>query len=259
MNQYKSSAELKDSAKEKLSGRYGIAISAFILIEGITYLFSSLIVTGIPTQTTLQYLIYTAVTAVVSILLGVFQTGQSLLYLNMACGQPYRLEDIFYGISNRPGRSLTVAFANTLVNVVCLTPCQIFSMLFMSTENMTYLMLMFVSAGIGLLIYVPVSLGLSQSFYILLDFPEYTGKQALAAGWKLMKGQKGRLFYIQASFLPLMFLCGLSGISILFFVSGIPSLYMLAGLAFAWLTPYMNMTYTLFFLDIMNPVKTEIH
>ena len=236
MNQYKSSAELKDLAKEKLSGRYGTAMSALFLVGCITYLVTALATGSMPLETIGQYIIYTLVTGLVSVCLGVFQTGTSLLYLNMACGQPYRLEDIFYGISNHPSRSITVALANTLANLVCLTPTQIFGMLFIRTESLTYMMLMFVTTGVGLLIYVPVSLAISQSFYILLDFPEYTGKEALAASWKLMKGHKGRLFYIQVSFLPLMFL-------------GILSF----GLGLLWLTPYMNMTYTMFFLDIMNP------
>ncbi|MBQ9140818.1 MAG: DUF975 family protein [Lachnospiraceae bacterium] len=241
MNQYKSSAELKDLAKEKLIGRYGITMSAFILVSCITYLITFLVTGSMPTQTTTQYVIYSLVTGIISVFLGVFQTGTSLFYLNIACGQPYRLEDIFYGISNQPSRSITVSLANTLANWVCLTPTQIFLLLFMNSESITYLMLMFVATGVGLLIYVPVSLAISQSFYILLDFPEYTGKQALAASWKLMKGHKGRLFYIQVSFLPLMILSFLS-----------------CGLGFLWLTPYMNMTYTLFFLDIMNPAKATV-
>lgn len=240
MNHYKSSAELKDLAKEKLSGRYGITISAFLLVGCISYFISSLITAYLPSSTIAQYLIYTVVTGIASVLVGVLRTGTSLFYLNIACGQPYRLEDIFYGVSNQPFRSLTVSLANSFVNILCLTPAQIFTMLFLSSKSNTYLMLMFVSAGIGLLIYVPVSLGISQSFYILLDFPEYTGRQALTASLKLMKGHKGRLFYLQASFLPLMLLCTLS-----------------FGLGFLWLSPYMNMTYTQFFLDIMNPKKAE--
>ena len=231
MNQYKSSAQLKDLAKEKLAGHYGITMSAFLLVSCITYLVTLLLTSSMPTETTTQYIIYSLVTGIISVFLGVFQTGTALLYLNIACGQPCRLEDIFYGVSNHPSRSLMVSLANMLANWICLAPMQIFLLLFISTESITYLMLMFVTAGVGLLIYVPVSLAISQSFYILLDFPEYTGKQALEASWKLMKGHKGRLFYIQAGFLPLMFLS-----------------FLACGLGFLWLTPYMNLTYTLFYI-----------
>lgn len=241
MNQYKSSADLKDLAKEKLSSRYGTAISAFVLVECITYLISSLIASRFSGNTITQYLLSILAAGVVSVFAGLFQTGTSLLYLNIACGQPYRLEDILYGITHQPSRSLTVSLVHTLVSLICMTPYQLFMILFFQNNNLTYLMLMFVSAGIGLLIDVPISLMLSQSYYLLLDFPEYSGLQALSASYKLMKGHKARLFYIRASFLPLILLCTLS-----------------LGLGLLWLTPYMNMTYTLFFLDIMNPGKATL-
>ena len=241
MKQYKSSADLKDLAKEKLSGHYGITMSAFVLLECISFIISALITYSFPTNTTIQYIIYFAITGVVSIFLGIFQTGMSLLFLNITCGRNYRLEDLFYGFSNSPSHSLTISLANYLASLICLTPAQIFGMLLLNTGSTTYMMLMFVSTGIGLLIYVPVSLGISQSYFLLLDFPDYTGKQALATSWKIMKGHKGRLFYIEASFLPLILIASFSVIGLL------------------WLAPYMRMTYTLFFLDIMNPAKAETH
>ncbi len=56
----------------------------------------------------------------------------------------------------------------------------------------------------------------------------------------MMKGHKRRLFRLELSFLPLMLLCVLS-----------------FGIGFLWLNPYMQMTYTCFFLDLMNPRDTE--
>lgn len=240
MNRYRTSAELKDLAKGKLEGHYGMAISAVLVVECINYLVSSLIATSFPTNTITQYIAYLLIIGIVSVFIGILQTGTSLFFLNMACGQPYRIDDIFYGLMNQPMRSLTVSLAASALNLVCLTPYQIFSMLFMNTMDSKYMILMCVTAVVGLLIYVPLSLAISQSFFLLLDFPEYSGSDALKASYKIMKGHKGRLFYIQASFLPLMLLGVLT-----------------CGIGFLWLTPYMNMTYTLFFLDIMNPAKTE--
>ncbi|MBQ6697286.1 MAG: DUF975 family protein [Lachnospiraceae bacterium] len=240
MFQYKSSAELKDFAKGRLTGHYGTAILAMLLIESIQIIASSFITMLVPGTDMVSMIISLLLSGVVAIFLGIYQTGVSLFYLNMACGHLCRLNDIFYGMQNQPSRSLVVSLAVTGVNLLCLTPYQIFAMLFMNTENLNYMMLMLVSAAIGLLIYVPVSLALSQSYYLLLDFPEYSGKEALKASCKLMKGHMGRLFYIQASFLPLMFLGILT-----------------CGIGMLWITPYMNMTYTLFFLDIMNPAVTN--
>ena len=55
-----------------------------------------------------------------------------------------------------------------------------------------------------------------------------------------MKGKKLRLLYLEFSFLPLLLL------SILSF-----------GIGLLWLQPYMQMTYTFFFLDLMNPRRAS--
>ena len=55
-----------------------------------------------------------------------------------------------------------------------------------------------------------------------------------------MKGQRMRLFLLELGFLPLMLLCILS-----------------FGIGFLWLQPYMQMTHTCFFLDLMNPRKVS--
>ena len=55
-----------------------------------------------------------------------------------------------------------------------------------------------------------------------------------------MKGHKWRLFKLELSFLPLQIICMLS-----------------FGIGNLWLNPYMRMTYTEFFLDLMSPGKQE--
>ena len=74
----------------------------------------------------------------------------------------------------------------------------------------------------------------------MLDFPERSAKEALKLSLQIMRGHKGRLFYVQISFLPLMFLCLLS-----------------FGIGYLWLVPYMNMTSAVFFLDLMNPAQQK--
>ena len=87
----------------------------------------------------------------------------------------------------------------------------------------------------GTIISIYVSLMLSQVFYLMLDFPEYTASQLLKMSIRLMKGSKGRLFYIQLSFLPLILLSFLS-----------------CGIALLWIYPYMQATYANFYLDLIK-------
>ncbi len=241
MNKYKSGAELKDMAKGKLERNYGVALSTCLTVHLISYLITYALSYYVPGNGLAGYLIYTIAFCLVEALLGCFQTGLALFFLNMACGQPYKIENIFYGMQNAPKASFLISLAYAVLSLLTTLPYQIFARLMMATDNDSYLIWMLVTAGIGLIIYVPLSLALSQSYYLLLDFPDYTGLDALRASCKIMKGHKGRLFLLQLSFLPLQILCIFTCM-----------------IGFLWLNPYMNMTYTLFFLDVMNPQKTEI-
>jgi uncharacterized membrane protein len=93
-----------------------------------------------------------------------------------------------------------------------------------------------IAFGIGYVIYIPISLFLSQTWYLMVDFPNYTAKGVLLTSCKLMKKHFWRLLFLKISFLPVMLL-------------GILSF----GIGLIWVIPYKEMTYTCFYLDIMKP------
>ena len=237
MNSYTSGAELKDMAKYKLEQKYGVSILALLtifLLENSATIFLSQI---IPANTFGQFVIYCLCGFLLSAFLGIFKLGTCLFFLNMACGQPYKLEQLFYGFQNNASAAFTVSFVQGLLSLFYTLPFRLLLRIYVDSKDTYYLFAALIALAVGFLIQYPVSLALSQSFYLLLDFPEYTGKQALAASYKIMKKHMWRLFRLQVSFLPLMFICLLT-----------------FSIGFLWLVPYMNMTYTLFFLDIMkNP------
>lgn len=235
MSNYTSGAEIKDMAKCKLERKYGISILALltiVILENSATLFLSQI---IPADTFAQFLIYCLCSFLLSAFLGIFQLGTCLFFLNMACGQPYKLEQLFYGFQNNASAAFTVSLVNGLLSLISTLPFRILLRLYVDTERADYLYGALIALAIGFIVQYPISLALSQSFFLLLDFPEYTGKQALAASCKIMKKHMWRFFCLQLSFLPLMFICVLT-----------------FSIGFLWLVPYMNMTYTLFFLDIMK-------
>lgn len=236
MNKYRSSAELKSLAKDKLNGKYFPAIIAMVIITGLPYLITSLL----PTEGYVWTILSFIVSAIVSVIIGVFQIGLNYMFLNMACDQPFSSADIYYGFHNTPDKSVKISIVQAAVSIVPLLPYQIFMLLYLNTGNMTWYMLTMVFIALGLVIYVPLSLAISQSYYLVLDFPDYDAKQIIQTSCKIMKGHMGRLFYIQASFIPLMILGTLS------FMIGM-----------LWVMPYMQMTLTLFFLDLMNPQKKD--
>lgn len=238
MNRYKSCAELKNSAKIKLEGYFGLAISAILLVQCINYIVTSLVTGLVPGMDIPSIVLSFLLSAVVSVLLGIFNTGLSFFFLSLACGKPCVSSTVFYGFMAQPEKSVKISLVHSVVNLVCLTPFQFFSMLLIQTRNTTYLLPALITIVVGLLIYVPVSLLISQTYFIIVDFPKYSAKEVLRTSCRIMKQHMWKLFYLELSFLPLMLLCVLT-----------------CGIGLIWLLPYMQMTYACFYLDIMNPEK----
>ncbi len=273
MNQYHdntflSSAVLKDRAKGALSGKYGKAILAAFLVSVITlscqfvlsflesffyYIFAfarDVFVNGFSleqVQTMIDegaylddyplwyYAAEYILSVVLTVFISVFNVGLSLFFLNVACERRAKVSDIFYGFQYQFGKSLKLAATAVLVGQLCSLPANVFSYLVRhdaARENILAVLMVWI---VCIIIYVPLNLGISQMFLLLLDFPGYTAGELIRLSIRIMKGHKCRLFYIQLSFIPLILLSLLS-----------------FGIGNLWLTPYMNATYTFFFLNLMQ-------
>lgn len=251
MTQYKQYYELKNAAKDKLDGKYTGAVLILVLSSLISNTVTLLIDSvGSATLNTVYQLsgagaAYTIISVIFNVLLvlanvicAVMNVGITLYFLNLACNCPLSFRDLFYGFQNDSKKSLIIAVATVLCQLVCFGPFQYLLQTLLRTRDLKWLLYAGIALGIGLCIYVTVSLGIALSFYLMLDFPQHSAKETLALSWRTMRGQRRRLFFLELSFLPLMLLCVLS-----------------FGIGFLWLKPYMQMTYTCFFLDLMNPAS----
>ena len=133
---------------------------------------------------------------------------------------------------------MTLSGTLAILNALCLFPYQYLLEEYLYTRNSQWLHLAIGAMAIGFCIYIPLELSLSMSYFLALDFPEKNAGDILRQGIHLMKGQKKRLFLMELSFLPLMFLCVLT-------------IYV----GFIWLIPYLYMTKVQFYLNLMNPEK----
>ncbi len=249
MKQYKKNFEIKNMAKDKMESKYGGAILITFLstlISGMVRLSINSVcgstmntvyaMTGSDGAAAAVSFVFDALLLGAGILLGVMNAGIALYFLNLACGQPASLRDLFYGFRTDSKKFLVISSAMVLCQTVCLWPGQYLSQHYFSTRESTWILYALAATAVGLCIYVPISLGISLSFFLMLDFPQNSGKETLALCWRRMKGHRGRLFQLELGFLPLMLLCVLS-----------------FGIGFLWLEPFMQMTYACFFLDLMNP------
>lgn len=261
MKQYQSISALKDAAKERLTGKFSSAVLLTLfhsIINSTVTLaissFMSIIITCIAFLTTGNtetykmnfatslciYLVQYVLIQISYVLCGVFNTGSSLFFLNLASGRAANISDLFYGFQHMFKKSLRISLVTTLLNSLCMLPYDIFS--FLATENSygKWLVYALIAWIIGMLIYIPIALNLSQSYFLLLDFPSRSPREILRLSIRIMKGRKRKLFLLQLSFLPLLFLGVLS-----------------FGMGNLWITPYMNMTMALYFLDIMKPASSK--
>lgn len=236
INKYKSSAELKALAKEHLLGKYGTVVGAtvvvFMIIEFVTFSCTAFLDQTTLIGVVLNYLI----TFVITVLTGLFTSGENYLYLKVSCDRPVMLNDIFYGFKLFPNKAVMIQLYLSVWIFVSMLPLTILSYLLVQDPKNSVLLLAYSLAGILCgIVALMISIIYSQVFFLLHDFPDYSVKRLLEMSRQLMKGSKGRFFYLTISFLPLFLLGFLS-----------------CGIAFLWLVPYMNATYSEFFLDLIK-------
>lgn len=250
MKQYSKNYEIKNRAKDYLQGRYKAAVllcflnvlipeaaRSFINILLAPFIPAVNLENGISAAAFLPAFASDAVIQIIaSSVLGVFQAGCTLFFLNMACGQAYSVSDLFYGFRHDFGKFLTISAMHALLSVLCLLPGQDLLLICRITRTFDYMLPAAAATLLGLAIYVPLSLGLALSYCLMLDFPNKSPYEVIALSFRIMHGSKRRLLMLELGFIPLMLLC-------------ICTLYV----GFLWLMPYMQMNIVCFFLDIMNP------
>lgn len=251
MNQYKTTSQLKNLAREKMSGKYGsailmnfvqVSISLALTFSGTFFitLLSQLLsfFSGKEQLDIGTFLLTTIFNLICSMFIGIFNTGIALFYLNVISGRTCSLTNLFYGFQYLFKKSFTISTVTAVISSVCLLPYDI--LYFKFVDNMTpELGLSTIAAMlIGIILFLPISLALSQSYFLLLDFPSYSAKEVMLLSIRIMKGRKWKLFCIQLSFFPLLLLG-----------------YLSFGIGLLWVMPYLNATMSAYFLDIMNPAR----
>lgn len=236
MNTYLSTSDLKNQAKERLSGHYGMVIGGAMIINMISGTLSSWLTVLLPSNTFVSYLISWAVSLPLSVFVGVLSVGLTLIFMKLSFGTVPYLSDLFYGFSHIPtaiGLSLAMTAVSAPLSMAYMIPLALYSL----TGSEVYMYLMFVCLAVGLAIYVPLSLALSQCYFLMLDFPDKSAAEIIRLSFRITAGHRLRLFYLQVTFLPLLILGALSLVGLL------------------WVNAYMQMTYTQFYFDIMKPVQ----
>ena len=250
MNDYSKRWQLKNKAKDQLTGHYGEATL-------LTFLYGLFLIADFALSSVLMcyspgaednllrillmeitpngYLLASGVSLLTGILFGMLSAGIALFYFNIACGQPYSLKNLFLAFRENPHKYLLLALLTAVIRFFFQLPAFACNYFYLLDSTNQWMVLYYICNLAGQLAMLPLTLGLSQSIRLLLDYPDITVWQAISGSFRLMKGHKVRYFLLTLSFLPLELAAAFT-----------------CGIGYLWLAPYQNMTYTMFYLELME-------
>ena len=247
------SSELKRRAKARLKGRYGLCVgtefiasavlSVFFLIYFMIALFVGVANTALfagGSESGAGFIIMQLVIIFFSIILvgamGLLMPGIMKLYYNISTEQNPGFSDLLFGLKNKPLKFLGLYLAQMLIGVVCAIPYIIVFVVAVITDYMPVMVVLLILMYFVMLAGAIISsIYLSQSMYILIEATDKGVFQSIRESAEMMKGNKGRLFYIYLSFTGMVLLG-----------------YLSLGIGFLWILPYAHATFTEFYLDLKS-------
>ena len=238
--------ELKRYAKQAMSGKYGTLILAFVVVQALALISSMLSSALFPGEKTLDLVLGYAFTFILTLLINVISAGLNYMYLNIARGKAYSLNDLIYFYKHHPDRVIVATFFLAVLNLLTMLPYTIYGNMNTPAEGAsleTQITWMYTSIFlmlVGMIVYQILSIPLEMTYYILADRPELKGTDALKESIEMMQGNFGRYLMLKISFIPLMFL------SVFTFY-----------IALLWVLPYMIMTETMFYRDLTGELKVQ--
>lgn len=234
MQMHQSFGELKATARKSLEGNYGRAISVLINVQILSFVPTYIILLFFSGNSIFHIIGAEIVGIILSAFLQVLQLGVSFFYLKLNCKQSASTVDIFHGFRSNRNPALGIGIVFTLISYICMLPATLCT--YLSTDIMLAYLLLLAGTLVEYLIIPP----LSQSYYILLDFPNYTVKQALALSIRIMKGNYFRYLLFLLSFIPLILIS-----------------FLCCGIGLLWVLPYMECSLAAFYLDIMRSYRAK--
>lgn len=267
--QYKSSFELKFLARMQTGQYLGILVGSTLLKFIITFLAIDLISSLIPTTTAAGFVINYILVFIVQVAASVLNAGTSFIFLKSACRMPSAIGDLFCGFRQNTVKILKIGAVIAVIESICTIPLEIASVQYADMLNsiplfsggngnelsfflsgssvgssefmesysiwysasMRFYLIMFVCAAVSLILTLPFF----PAYYMVLDFPDWDAATVLKKCFEVMNGNKLRLLLLYVSFIPS-------------FLLSIFTCF----ITLIWVIPYLNMTLTNFYLDLMS-------
>ena len=238
MRQY--SAYLKRMARSVLKCKYGLFIAFLILVMLVSAIAESIPSTlfGAPSSLPL-FLSQLLVSFMISVLVNMLNVGLAKLALTLSRRQRPSFGDIFYAFTHQADHFLIIELI--LTGIATLFQLPIFYLNHLADQKilsvLNYNLLFWAWNIISMLLTIIVTLWFALSVYLLIDNPQLRPMDALRDSALLMRGLKGRLFYLRISFAG-MYLLGVASCM----------------LGFLWILPYQETTLAMFYRDVRHEI-----
>ena len=163
----------------------------------------------------------------------VLTVGQYCLHLRVARTGKLHLAELFYPLKHDANRLIIAEALLWLLRIIGLAPGIGAVVIIYSYEEINMYLIALVLAIISCVLTVLIEITFGMTYFALIDGEELSVLAAIKTALKLIKGHKGRFFYLYASFVGMYFLVAIT-----------------FGLGILWVQPYVMQTTTLFYLDI---------
>lgn len=233
--QFRTAAQLKAKARGLLLGRYGTAIGASVMRDLLMTGLMMVTYNVVDTNTVFGIVLYAAILFILGLIATTLVVGELTIYFAFGAGLPARVFDIFKGLKEYPDRIVLTGIALFVICYGWFAPAVVALFMYVRNPGSTYLILFVGLLVIAAFSSIYVSIVTSQSFYVLLDFPELTVTEIIKTSGRMMEGRKLALVRLYVSFIPM---------AILGFLS--------AGIGFIFIEPYFKSTLTAFYVDIVT-------
>lgn len=231
------SSQLKASARGHLAGRYALPIIAYMLARMIINIPSLMISYTVNPATISGSLLDNAVSVILSVIMTIFLVGQNHICLKYArSSERLPMAEMWYGFKGRADEIIITYFLIFIRYLAYGVPFILtFVLITMQPDSLPVKLLLMASLIFMAVMYIKVELDYALVYFLIIDHPQERPGQLLVRSKQLMGGNRGRLFYIQLSFIGM-------------YVLGLLSF----GLAMFWIYPYVRMTMTEFYLELVQ-------
>ena len=233
-----SAKELKRNARETLTGHYGIPMLSFVMTELIVLIINSPFQLSFQNNpTSFQFVISLVASLIISLLTTVLNAGRLYIHLNLAKHKKVQAFDLFYFFTRRPDRFIL----SGLLLLGMFLPIMLPAILCMNIAFVRNIpSLYFISVllwGITMIPVLILSLTYQLVSYLLIARTDDRIVDIFRESRHLMRGQKGRLFYLNLSFIGMTLLAVCS-----------------FGIGFLWVSPYQNQTLIAFYRNAAGEI-----